>query len=620
MTRPRFTASLLACLLLAILVPTCPARAQQWGTWRTPASPPGSGGASTAADVTVLDVAGLYLATDVEDALAEVHQRAQSIVVPSDGTGAVATYSLTPTASLVRVTCNDAQGCELALTGSDGGPGQTLIVVNASEAPVTFTGDVIAGAISLDQYGAASFVASSGQWIQTAGGTALHASSHGQLGADPITITEAQVTDLESDLSGKATAGAATSSGLTLATSRLLGRTTANTGAIEEISVSSPLTLSAGTLGVGTIGVSGGGTGATTLAAHGPLIGAGTSAVTVGSPGTAGQVWTSNGVSADPTFQDAAGGVSDPLTIGTVITTTSLEPRGLAGTYADRTVQIGLDAHAGNNYSAWGSVAIGYDTDACAEGTTNSCLAVGTDAHATTNNTIAIGRQVTASALYGVVIGFSNAQAAAGSSIAIGDGPRAEGSLSIALGNNAMATGYGSAAIGVGASCAHTSSWCIGNSSESTAANQLILGGTEVDRTGREDYFKTVVIGGGVTNANPLFDVTLTTTGASGNNVASKDLILAGSKATGNAAGGAVVIKAADAGSSGTTLQSLTERARFPSAGGFQLADPGTKPACAVGTRGTVWYDAGGAGVADAIEVCGKSAADTYSWVALATF
>lgn len=42
--------------------------------------------------------------------------------------------------------------------------------------------------------------------------------------------------------------GAATSSGLTMATSRLLGRTTASTGAIEEISVGSGLTLSGGTL------------------------------------------------------------------------------------------------------------------------------------------------------------------------------------------------------------------------------------------------------------------------------------------------------------------------------------------------------------------------------------
>lgn len=43
-------------------------------------------------------------------------------------------------------------------------------------------------------------------------------------------------------------AGAATGSGLTMATARLLGRSTASTGAIEEISVGSGLTLSGGSL------------------------------------------------------------------------------------------------------------------------------------------------------------------------------------------------------------------------------------------------------------------------------------------------------------------------------------------------------------------------------------
>lgn len=50
-----------------------------------------------------------------------------------------------------------------------------------------------------------------------------------------------------------------------------------------------------------------GGTGATTLAAHGVVIGNGTSAVAVTGAGTSGQVLTSNGASADPTFQTVAG-------------------------------------------------------------------------------------------------------------------------------------------------------------------------------------------------------------------------------------------------------------------------------------------------------------------------
>jgi len=53
-------------------------------------------------------------------------------------------------------------------------------------------------------------------------------------------------------------------------------------------------------------GVAAGGTGAATLTAHGVVIGEGTGAVAVTAAGTAGQVLTSNGAAADPTFQAVA--------------------------------------------------------------------------------------------------------------------------------------------------------------------------------------------------------------------------------------------------------------------------------------------------------------------------
>lgn len=56
----------------------------------------------------------------------------------------------------------------------------------------------------------------------------------------------------------------------------------------------------------GTLPVEHGGTGAEALAAHGVLIGNGAGAVVVTGAGTAGQVLTSNGASADPTFQAAS--------------------------------------------------------------------------------------------------------------------------------------------------------------------------------------------------------------------------------------------------------------------------------------------------------------------------
>lgn len=57
-----------------------------------------------------------------------------------------------------------------------------------------------------------------------------------------------------------------------------------------------------------TLPVANGGTGATTLNAHYVLVGAGTSAIVPVTPGTSGWVLTSNGASADPSFQAAGGG------------------------------------------------------------------------------------------------------------------------------------------------------------------------------------------------------------------------------------------------------------------------------------------------------------------------
>lgn len=63
-----------------------------------------------------------------------------------------------------------------------------------------------------------------------------------------ITGTLSSQTDLNTALSGKASTGAVTGTGITMSTARILGRSTAGTGTIEEITVGSGLTLNAGTL------------------------------------------------------------------------------------------------------------------------------------------------------------------------------------------------------------------------------------------------------------------------------------------------------------------------------------------------------------------------------------
>lgn len=68
------------------------------------------------------------------------------------------------------------------------------------------------------------------------------------------------------------------------------------------------ISAGAGAPAFGTLGVAAGGTGATTLTIHGVLIGNTTGAINVSTAGTAGQVFTSNGAAADPTFQAATSG------------------------------------------------------------------------------------------------------------------------------------------------------------------------------------------------------------------------------------------------------------------------------------------------------------------------
>jgi len=53
--------------------------------------------------------------------------------------------------------------------------------------------------------------------------------------------------------------------------------------------------------------------------------------------------------------------------------------------------------------------------------------------------------------------------------------------------------------------------------------------------------------------------------------------------------------------------------------GAVQLEDRGTKPTCAAEIRGSIWYDAAGAGAADTIEVCAHKSDNSYAWIALAT-
>jgi hypothetical protein len=102
----------------------------------------------------------------------------------------------------------------------------------------------------------------------------------------------------------------------------------------------------------------------------------------------------------------------------------------------------------------------------------------------------------------------------------------------------------------------------------------ISLGGTtRLYMTGQSAYF-----GNGVSSAAPSVP-TIRATAGSGTNIAGADLQLAGGEGTGSGAGGAIRLFTAAAGTSGTTLNALTERMRIDSAGnvGIGTTAPGAK-------------------------------------------
>lgn len=127
-------------------------------------------------------------------------------------------------AAWVDVTTGGGAGAWGAITGTlaDQTDLQAALDAKASLTGATFTGDII---VPDDAYDAT-----------------------GWNGNNEAPTKNAVRDKIESLSLGGVPAGAITSSGLTMATSRLLGRTTASTGAIEEIAIGSGLTLSGGSL------------------------------------------------------------------------------------------------------------------------------------------------------------------------------------------------------------------------------------------------------------------------------------------------------------------------------------------------------------------------------------
>jgi hypothetical protein len=259
-----------------------------------------------------------------------------------------------------------------------------------------------------------------------------------------------------------------------------------------------------------------------------------------------------------------------------------------AGCYGDDSVAIGYGSYAGSSGSTayQDNVAIGSGANSLI----SSGVAIGKDATTTTssggtaigsgasifgNNSVAIGAGAECTGAFGVAIGQGTINS--GSGVTIGRG--AEGSL--AIGYNADSTGHSSAiamgtsatggalytvAIGASSNAGHDGSICIGQSATSTASRQLVIGSDKLNVA----HILDVYIGKGVVDASPT-STTYHATGGEGTDIAGADITIAGGKGTGNAAGGSVIFQTSVVGSTGTSLQSLTDRVEIDNSGNIMV-------------------------------------------------
>lgn len=145
-----------------------------------------------------------------------------------------------------------------------------------------------------------------------------------------------------------------------------------------------------------------------------------------------------------------------------------------------------------------------------------------------------------------------------------------------AFGHRALDSSGGSNVTAMGASAGASNSYSnsiflgsfAGDSTPDGSTGRFIVGSGTAPTT---DIF----MGKGETHTTPG-NITITTTGGSGTNVAGGSVAIAGGRGTGNAAGGSVIIATAPAGGSGTTLNALVSRVTVDQTGLTTFTAPST--------------------------------------------
>jgi hypothetical protein len=253
-----------------------------------------------------------------------------------------------------------------------------------------------------------------------------------------------------------------------------------------------------------------------------------------------------------------AGAGSERFGVGSLTAGTAAAAFGpTASASGNNSVAIG-SLSAASNTGNTGAIALGSSAVSSAVG----AVALGTSASATNTTSIALGNNSTSAGLSSIAIGsLSNVAAAGNSSIAIGVSSSAPAGSSVAIGNAAV-TNSGGVGIAIGAgSQANTQQVMAMAGGVSATAFDWVVGSGSF----RISQF---YIGKGVTNTAPT-SITINGTGGSGTDIAGADLILAGGRGTGAAAGGSIIFRSTVAAGSSATLQALQDKLTMSAAGGL---------------------------------------------------
>lgn len=216
-------------------------------------------------------------------------------------------------------------------------------------------------------------------------------------------------------------------------------------------------------------------------------------------------------------------------------------------------IAIGYRANATTGYN---NIAIGASSVSTATGVQNSSIAIGNGASATSDQAIAIGAGASGGGYRGIAIGRGCVVTNTG--IVMGDG--VTGTASIAIGSSAPSN-Y-SVVVGLQNSISGNYQLILGSGITSTSTRSIVIG--TKDPFGSESTMANNIYWGNVVYADTApIHFTMQPYGASGTNKSANNFILAGGKGTGTGTPGNVIIQTSTAGSSGTTLQTLSTRATF---------------------------------------------------------